>query len=255
MAYCSHCGTKLDDSAKFCSGCGTPVVGTAASSADARKTHYDGELFKCPSCGALWNSLDTKCSHCGYEKRGAKAVATAKEFYEEIAAIEANPYTTEAEKQEKILSKVRYFPIPNTKEDLFEFISMARARMNRSFYGSEFTEGEKELAGAWAAKYEELYLKAKMSYGSSTEFAELEKIYVSDKKEIPKAAFSAKVSDADTYGIGKWGLFVICLLLGIFGIHKFVERKFGMGILYLFTCGLFFIGWLTDLCQIATRKT
>lgn len=26
MIYCSKCGTKLDDNARFCSNCGTPVV-------------------------------------------------------------------------------------------------------------------------------------------------------------------------------------------------------------------------------------
>jgi len=33
-------------------------------------------------------------------------------------------------------------------------------------------------------------------------------------------------------------------LLGFFGLHKFYLGKFGMGILYFFTGGLFIIGWL-----------
>ena len=39
-----------------------------------------------------------------------------------------------------------------------------------------------------------------------------------------------------------WIKFIICLLFGIFGVHKFMEKKFGMGILYLFTAGLFVLG-------------
>lgn len=42
--------------------------------------------------------------------------------------------------------------------------------------------------------------------------------------------------------------FVLCLFLGYLGIHKFYEGKIGLGVLYLFTFGLFGIGWLIDIC-------
>ena len=44
----------------------------------------------------------------------------------------------------------------------------------------------------------------------------------------------------------KWVAFLLCVFLGYFGAHKFYEGKAGMGILYLFTFGLFGIGWLID---------
>lgn len=44
----------------------------------------------------------------------------------------------------------------------------------------------------------------------------------------------------------KWPAFFLCLFLGMFGAHKFYEGKTGMGILYLFTGGLVFIGWFID---------
>lgn len=44
----------------------------------------------------------------------------------------------------------------------------------------------------------------------------------------------------------KWISFLLCFFLGYFGAHKFYEGKIGTGILYLFTCGLFCIGWLID---------
>lgn len=44
----------------------------------------------------------------------------------------------------------------------------------------------------------------------------------------------------------KWTAFFLCLFLGEFGAHKFYEGKAGMGILYLFTLGLFGIGWIVD---------
>jgi len=39
---------------------------------------------------------------------------------------------------------------------------------------------------------------------------------------------------------------ILCFLLGAVGAHKFYEGKIGMGILYIFTFGLFGIGVLVD---------
>ena len=46
----------------------------------------------------------------------------------------------------------------------------------------------------------------------------------------------------------KW----ISLLLCVFTIcgHKFYEGKFGLGLLYLFTAGLFGIGWIVDIVSL-----
>lgn len=43
-----------------------------------------------------------------------------------------------------------------------------------------------------------------------------------------------------------WVKFAICFFLGFLGVHKFLEKKIGMGLLYLFTMGLFGFGWLYD---------
>lgn len=51
----------------------------------------------------------------------------------------------------------------------------------------------------------------------------------------------------------KWIAFFLCLFLGFLGAHKFYEGKFGMGILYIFTLGIFGIGWLVDLIVILTK--
>ena len=46
----------------------------------------------------------------------------------------------------------------------------------------------------------------------------------------------------------KW----IALALCIFTLcgHKFYEGKIGMGIVYLFTCGLFGVGWIIDIISL-----
>lgn len=48
----------------------------------------------------------------------------------------------------------------------------------------------------------------------------------------------------------KWVAFVLCLLLGGIGVHRFYVGKIGTGILYIFTGGLFGIGWLVDFIMI-----
>lgn len=44
----------------------------------------------------------------------------------------------------------------------------------------------------------------------------------------------------------KWVALLLCFFLGVLGGHKFYEGKIGMGILYLFTVGLFGIGVIID---------
>ena len=51
----------------------------------------------------------------------------------------------------------------------------------------------------------------------------------------------------------KWTAFFLCLFLGLVGAHKFYEGKTGMGILYLFTGGLFVVGAFIDLFVILSK--
>lgn len=44
---------------------------------------------------------------------------------------------------------------------------------------------------------------------------------------------------------------LLCIFLGFLGAHQFYVGKIGKGILYIFTCGLFCIGWIVDIIKIA----
>ena len=69
------------------------------------------------------------------------------------------------------------------------------------------------------------------------------------------SAPQAAVPPAVTPGISrksKTTALLLCLFLGGVGAHKFYVGKAGAGLLYLFTLGLFGIGWLVDLILIAT---
>ena len=51
----------------------------------------------------------------------------------------------------------------------------------------------------------------------------------------------------------KWVAFLLCFFLGFIGVHKFYEGRIGLGILYIFTCGLFGIGVLVDLIVLLCK--
>lgn len=53
----------------------------------------------------------------------------------------------------------------------------------------------------------------------------------------------------------KWTAFWLWLFLGFVGGHKFYDGKIGTGILYIFTFGLFGIGWFIDLFGILNKPT
>lgn len=48
---------------------------------------------------------------------------------------------------------------------------------------------------------------------------------------------------------------IIVVFFGVFGVHKFIDKEYKMGILYLFTCGLFGIGWIIDIIKEITKNT
>lgn len=46
---------------------------------------------------------------------------------------------------------------------------------------------------------------------------------------------------------------ILAWLLGFFGAHKFYRKKTGLGVLYLFTAGLFFVGWIGDAINLTAK--
>lgn len=52
--------------------------------------------------------------------------------------------------------------------------------------------------------------------------------------------------------MNKWVRLLVTYFFGIFGIHKFMDKKYGLGVLYLCTCGLFTVGWIYDVIKAFT---
>lgn len=47
---------------------------------------------------------------------------------------------------------------------------------------------------------------------------------------------------------------ILCILGGWCGLHHFYNKQIGKGILYLFTFGLFYVGWIMDIVKIIKIK-
>lgn len=167
MPFCSNCGQELESDAKFCSGCGEPNNTTSTENQGQRKTMFDGEIHKCPQCGEVLASFVTICPACGYELRGSSTTSAVKEFASKLDNV-----TTEYQKA----NIIRSFPIPNTKEDIFEFMILASSNIDE--------HPNKEVFDAWIAKFEQCYDKAKLSFKQDSDFVKIQSIYDRTIKEI-----------------------------------------------------------------------
>ena len=81
-------------------------------------------------------------------------------------------------------------------------------------------------------------------------------IVINNNNNNVASASAAAYASADSNGMyghpkNKWISLLLCFFT--FCGHKFYEGKPGMGIVYLFTAGLFGIGWVVDLISLALK--
>lgn len=192
MAYCSNCGNQLEEGAKFCSNCGTPVE---SGNNNQRKTSYDGEIHKCPSCGEVLPAFAAVCPACGYELRDTKANNSVQALVSKLQQIEnegsskginkvGRVFGILGDSDERKLSLIKNFPIPNTKEDILEFAVLAATNVDATSYTNADDDYKKKLSDAWLAKLEQAYRKAKIVLAGDTRFNEIQALYDDTHKSI-----------------------------------------------------------------------
>lgn len=160
MPFCTNCGQKLPDGAKFCCECGEKVNYKGKTPENERKVSYDGNIHKCPNCGEILNSFVANCPSCGYELREKKATDSVLQLYHDLYLA-----TTTTQKDHLI----RNFPIPNSKEDIVEFMILASTNIAG--------EDEKDIYEAWLVKLEQAYQKAYLMFGNDSDFVKIQAIY------------------------------------------------------------------------------
>ena len=163
------------------------TVKAAAPSVAAPKSDKFGDVKKCPACGAIAQSFQTKCSDCSHEFSNIGANVSIGKLFEMINACE-NERKDEGMSigsavggvfskmyglggGDKILEKkksiISGFPIPNTKDDILEFLSTAipNAKQKGNFMTKQQPENKShyDLAPNWFSKCEQIVMKAKFS--------------------------------------------------------------------------------------------
>lgn len=232
MAYCANCGTEIVADAKFCQKCGHPT--TVQNNASTRKQEFAGKIYKCPNCGEVLKAFEINCPACGYELRGTKASSAVKEFALKLEAIESKReyekprgLLASAEAQQRVsktdeqkISLIKSFSIPNSKEDMLEFMILATSSINMRIYDSANTnisKSEKKINAAWFSKVQQVYEKAKSSYSTDSTFTEIKTLYDRCNEEIKKSKKK---------GIIKWTLLIgwIPLLWIIIIIYSIISE-------------------------------
>ena len=217
--FCVNCGTKLDPGAKLCPGCGTAVGTTTPAAAvppiptmtpanhETRQQEFAGTVLKCPNCGAVISQTTAVCPECGHHITGQAAVSSVQAFSDKLMLLEsrrkgaglgqlfgvsADPVDTQK------LSLIRSFPIPNTIDDIQEFMLLAIANIDvglskntlNNRYQSKMKSGETSLtmprtiSDAWVAKMKQAYQKAAASFPNDSAFAYVRQLYVDKMTEL-----------------------------------------------------------------------
>jgi len=131
----------------------------------------EGNIKKCPACGAPVPSMAMKCNECDHEFRNTEASQSAQDFYKQLKS---------ANTKDRALI-ISNFPVPNTKEDLIEFITLATGNSRelsveernsylinafKGTYKPELHFKESEIK-AWQAKAEAAILKARLMFSDN----------------------------------------------------------------------------------------
>lgn len=153
----------------------------------APKSEKYGDIRKCPACGTILQSFQTKCNDCGHEFRNITANNAITQLSARLYEIEKEVISERREAQkdeddisdswvenqelnniinEKKASFIDTFPIPNTKEDMLEFLSLSvpQASVKLSWIDRNvYQTGKNKLIKSWKAKAEQVIMKARFS--------------------------------------------------------------------------------------------
>ncbi len=201
--FCSQCGAKLTTTAKFCPECGRPTSSQQTPVPQAtRQTVFDGSVHKCPHCGDAINPTDAVCPTCGRHIADRATSNSILLFSQQMMDIEKSRrndgllgaiigglgggQADNIDKQKIIL--INTFPVPNTVEELSEFMYLAASSIDVKLSKKGLFRGtpsvEKDLSDAWVAKMQQIYQKAAMSFPNDSAFGQIKKLYVEKMTEL-----------------------------------------------------------------------
>ena len=218
-AFCSNCGARLDANAKFCYNCGaavskqsqsTPQM-TTAGTYSSRVQEFAGRIIKCPNCGQPISNTEVICPACGHQITDRAACSSVQRLLAELMAIEnsrrqknalddlVQSFTGAGNEEATISSKkatlIKNFPIPNTIEEILEFVILAAGnidvglskvslgnKLGRS--GNDFKANERAVSDAWVGKLQQAYQKAELMFSDMPIFKKVQEVYINKMQEL-----------------------------------------------------------------------
>lgn len=160
-----------------------PPPPTAMPQAAPKSNKY-GDIRKCPACGAMLQSFQSRCPECGHEIMGVQANASIQKLFEMINDIESTRKSSSLSSNifvqafsnapdpvdQRKIECIKNFPIPTTREDILEFLCMAlplAKKQKRRFWADEDemknVEKHNSFVPTWKAKCEQIIMKARFS--------------------------------------------------------------------------------------------
>lgn len=205
--FCKNCGEAVSNTVHENHKTDKAQQQIFENNPTGRKIVYEGYMHKCPNCGETLKAFTTVCPSCGYEIRDVKSSNSIQELALKLESIAAQKMPSfeekkslmkmifgtdfkeeneaeealkrfEAQKQREMASLIVNFSVPNTKEDILEFMLLAASNIN-VHHGVD-----DDVSKAWIAKLDQVYQKAKLSMSSHPDFSEIESIYNQKKQEL-----------------------------------------------------------------------
>lgn len=157
----------------------------------------DGRAKRCPACGEMVSVHETICPTCGFEVRdvadGSIALLSKKLEIIESKRPEKRRKDKKSEistTDERKISLIRNWPMPNSREDLIEFMAMASGNcIPPAKIGSDRVASEDALAEAWRSKFDQAYVKAQRLFGATEDFEQFKAL----KEEVRRNALQARI--------------------------------------------------------------
>lgn len=206
---CSNCGKMLiNQNAKFCPFCGTPVIAESNQYTNTRKVVYDGIIHKCPNCGETINADSLVCPTCRFQFDRQDSYSDFSSFFSQLMDFENqrkgydtiifDPFEYIDIKPSSISQKeamfIRNYPISNNLDDIYEFMLIAISNIKPMAY-SQFhwyptystlkqQSSDRLISDAWNDKYQELFVKLQFGGVDKSKIAFLQKKHDEKMNEI-----------------------------------------------------------------------
>ena len=204
--FCSNCGEEVDEEDKYCDSCGKEIK-KKKSTSKANNQDEKIKSKKCPNCGASIKAFQTSCNYCRAEISNIKASNSLEEFSKGLEKIKSKSmpkfeakesllkkvigkdFNNEDEKEEfennfieqkneEIANYILNFPIPNSNEDLTEFMILVTSNIDLK------KESDDVVQKAWKSKMNQIYEKARLSINNESDLKKIRDLFEKKNNDI-----------------------------------------------------------------------